>query len=123
MDALEALIEALNGAVWSWGIPVGDQTIPMIVIALLGTGLFLTIRLGLVQVRHLGHGFAVATGKYDDPNDPGDVTHFQALTTALSATVGIGNIAGVAIALHWGGPGALFLDVDDGASRHGNKVC
>src|SRR5690606_765509 len=50
----------------------------------------------------------VATGRYDDPNEPGDVSHFQALTTALSATVGIGNIAGVAMAIHWGGPGALF---------------
>ena len=52
--------------------------------------------------------FAVTSGRYDDPNEPGDVSHFQALTTALSATVGIGNIAGVAIAIHWGGPGALF---------------
>src|SRR5699024_3783384 len=54
------------------------------------------------------HGVAVTTGMYDDPDEPGDVSHFQALTTALSATVGIGNIAGVAIAIHWGGPGALF---------------
>jgi AGCS family alanine or glycine:cation symporter len=61
-----------------------------------------------VQTRQLGLVFAPTTGKYDDPDDPGDVSHFQALTTALSATVGIGNIAGVAIAIHWGGPGALF---------------
>ena len=52
--------------------------------------------------------YRCGAGKYDDPNAPGDVTHFQALTTALSATVGIGNIAGVAIAIHWGGPGAIF---------------
>jgi len=78
------------------------------VIALLGTGVFLTLRLRFIQVRHLGHGFAVTSGRYDDPAEPGDVSHFQALTTALSATVGIGNIAGVAIAIHWGGPGALF---------------
>jgi AGCS family alanine or glycine:cation symporter len=108
MDALHALIEHLNYYVWSFGIPIGGETIPLVVIALLGTGLYLTIRLAFVQVRHLGHGFGVATGRYDDPNDPGDVTHFQALSTALSATVGIGNIAGVAIAIHWGGPGALF---------------
>ena len=81
---------------------------PFLVIGLLGTGAFLTLRLGLIQIRRLGHGFAVTSGKYDDPDEPGDVTHFQALTTALSATVGIGNIAGVAIAIHWGGPGALF---------------
>ncbi len=81
---------------------------PVLVVGLLGTGIFLTLRLGLIQFRRLGHGFAVTSGKYDDPNEPGDVSHFQALTTALSATVGIGNIAGVALAIHWGGPGALF---------------
>ncbi|HCO13924.1 MAG TPA: sodium:alanine symporter family protein, partial [Gemmatimonadetes bacterium] len=78
------------------------------VILLLGTGFYLTVRTGFVQITRLGHGFGVTTGKYDDPDDPGDVSHFQALTTALSATVGIGNIAGVAMAIHWGGPGALF---------------
>ena len=75
---------------------------------LLGTGVWLTIRLGLVQFRYFWHGIKVASGKYDDPDAEGDVTHFQALTTALSATVGIGNIAGVALAIHWGGPGAIF---------------
>ena len=79
-----------------------------LLILLLGTGIFLTLRLGFVQFRKFGHGVAVAMGKYDDPDDDGDVTHFQALTTALSATVGIGNIAGVALAIHWGGPGAVF---------------
>lgn len=81
---------------------------PVLVISLLATGAFLTLRLGFIQLRRLGHGFAVTSGKYDDPNEPGDVSHFQALSTALSATVGIGNIAGVALAIHWGGPGALF---------------
>ncbi|MDX1450106.1 MAG: amino acid carrier protein, partial [Acidimicrobiia bacterium] len=78
------------------------------VILLLGAGTYLTLRLGFIQLRRLGHGFGVTSGKYDDPDEPGDVSHFQALTTALSATVGIGNIAGVALAIHWGGPGALF---------------
>ena len=87
---------------------IDDVLQPILIIMLLGTGLFLTLRLGLIQFRRLGHGFAVATGRYDDPDDPGDVSHFQALTTALSATVGIGNIAGVALAIHFGGPGALF---------------
>lgn len=108
MESLQALVETLNFYVWSFGVPVGGQTIPLVVLALLGTGVFLTLRLGFVQVRRLGHGAAVATGRYDDPNAPGDVSHFQALSTALSATVGIGNIGGVAIAIHWGGPGALF---------------
>lgn len=79
-----------------------------LIVSLLGTGLFLTLRLGFVQLRRLKHGIEVTSGKYDDPDEPGDVSHFQALTTALSATVGVGNIAGVAMAIHWGGPGALF---------------
>lgn len=97
MEALEHFISLANGLLS-----------PILVIGLLGAGAFLTLRLGFVQFRRLGHGFAVTTGRYDDPNEPGDVSHFQALTTALSATVGIGNIAGVALAIHWGGPGALF---------------
>jgi AGCS family alanine or glycine:cation symporter len=108
MHVLERIVSTLNGWVWSSGIPLGGETIPFVVIALLGTGVFLTLRLRLIQVRRLGHGFGVTSGKYDDPNEPGDVSHFQALSTALSATVGIGNIAGVAIAIHYGGPGALF---------------
>ena len=107
MEILDRVIGTLEGIVW-WGPTIGTEQIPLAVIMLLGTGLFLTLRLGLVQIRHIGHGFAVTSGRYDDPNEPGDVSHFQALSTALSATVGIGNIAGVAIALHWGGPGALF---------------
>ena len=108
MESLQALVEALSFYIWSFGVPVGGQTIPLVVLALLGTGVFLTLRLGFVQLRRLGHGVMVASGRYDDPDDPGDVSHFQALSTALSATVGIGNIGGVAIAIHWGGPGALF---------------
>ena len=108
MGELHQFVERLNHAVWSFGFEVGGETIPLVILALLGTGLFLTLRLGFVQIRRFRHGFGVATGRYDDPNDPGDVTHFQALSTALSATVGIGNIAGVAIAIHWGGPGAIF---------------
>ena len=108
MEWLEAIVSWLEDFIWNLGVPVGEEEIPFVVIALLGTGIFLTLRLGFIQLRRLGHGFAVTSGKYDDPNEPGDVSHFQALTTALSATVGIGNIAGVAIAIHWGGPGALF---------------
>src|SRR5690554_3926389 len=107
MEFLSNLIDDLANFVYG-GPEVGGEVLPVIVVALLGTGLFLTLRLGFVQLRHFAHGVGVTTGKYDDPDEPGDVPHFQALTTALSATVGIGNIAGVAIALHWGGPGALF---------------
>jgi AGCS family alanine or glycine:cation symporter len=107
-SALTWFVDEVGSVVWNSGIPVGEETIPFVVILLLGVGLYLTLRLGFIQLRRLGHGFAVTSGKYDDPDEPGDVAHFQALTTALSATVGIGNIAGVAIALHFGGPGALF---------------
>ena len=102
------IVGTLEHYTWNFGPAFSGEAVPIIVIALLGTGLFLTFRLGFLQFRRLGHGFAVASGKYDDPAEPGDVSHFQALTTALSATVGIGNIAGVALAIHFGGPGALF---------------
>ena len=108
MDWLRPVVDFLNTYVVNYGISIGGENVPFMVILLLGTGFYLTVRTGFVQIRHLAHGFGVTTGKYDDPDEPGDVTHFQALTTALSATVGIGNIAGVAIAIHWGGPGALF---------------
>jgi AGCS family alanine or glycine:cation symporter len=86
--------------------PLGS--IPLMVIALVGTGVFVTIKLGFPQIRYLLHGIKVTKGDYDDPNDRGDLNHFKALATALSATVGIGNIAGVATALYYGGPGSLF---------------
>jgi alanine or glycine:cation symporter, AGCS family len=108
MRLLERFVEFFDYYVWQFGIPLRQEMIPWVVIALLGTGVFLTFRLRFIQLRRLGHGFAVTSGRYDDPNEPGDVSHFQALSTALSATVGIGNIAGVALAIHWGGPGALF---------------
>ncbi len=108
MDVLETVVSTLSTYIWDRGIPFQGQEIPWVIVALLGTGLYLTVRLGFLQLRKLGHGFAVTSGIYDDPDEPGDVSHFQALTTALSATVGIGNIAGVALAIHWGGPGALF---------------
>ncbi len=75
---------------------------------LLGTGLFFTLYLGFPQIRYFKHAWHVVTGKYAKPEDKGDTTHFQALTTALSGTVGTGNIGGVAFALFLGGPAALF---------------
>jgi AGCS family alanine or glycine:cation symporter len=75
---------------------------------LLGTGLFFTIYLKFPQVRYFKHAWKVVTGKYDKADDPGDTSHFRALTTALSGTVGTGNIGGVAFALFLGGPAALF---------------
>lgn len=76
--------------------------------ALLGTGLFFTIYLKFPQIRYFRFAFKVVKGKFDKDDDEGDTNHFQALTTALSGTVGTGNIAGVALAVHIGGPAAVF---------------
>ncbi|GAA0188576.1 hypothetical protein GCM10009122_47390 [Fulvivirga kasyanovii] len=76
--------------------------------ALLGTGLFFTVYLGFPQLRYFGHALKVVKGKFDRKGDEGDASHFQALATALSGTVGTGNIGGVALAIHLGGPAALF---------------
>jgi AGCS family alanine or glycine:cation symporter len=75
---------------------------------LLGTGIFFTIYLKFPQFRYLKYSFRIVRGKFDKEGDEGDTSHFQALTTALSGTVGTGNIAGVALAIHLGGPAALF---------------
>ena len=77
-------------------------------IALLGVGVFFTLYLGFPQVRFFKHGWKVLMGKYAKDDDPGDTSHFQALSTALSGTVGTGNIGGVAFAIYLGGPAALF---------------
>lgn len=84
----------------AWGLPL--------LVLLIGGGLYLLIRIRFLPFRYLGHAIAILRGKYDDENDVGEITHFQALTTALSATVGMGNIAGVAVAIAVGGPGAVF---------------
>lgn len=81
---------------------------PWFVFLLLGTGIFFTVYLGFPQIRYFKHALRIVRGKYDHSKDVGDTSHFQALTTALSGTVGTGNIAGVALAIHLGGPGALF---------------
>ena len=90
-----------------WSFP-GQRAVPFMVIALVGTGIFVSIYLGFPQITRFWHGVQVTRGHYDNPKDQGDLNHFRALTTALSATVGIGNIAGVAIAIYYGGPGALL---------------
>ena len=77
-------------------------------IALLGVGLIFTIYLGFPQLRFFAHAWSVLTGKHTSSSDPGDTSHFQALSTALSGTVGTGNIGGVAFAIFLGGPAALF---------------
>ena len=90
------LIDQYLGSSW-WFVPL-----------LLGTGIFFTVYLGFPQVRYFSFALKVVRGRFDKKSDQGDTSHFQALTTALSGTVGTGNIAGVAFAIHLGGPAALF---------------
>ncbi len=82
--------------------------IPFVVLWLLVAGIFLTLRMGFINYRGFWHAIELVRGKYDDKRHKGDVSHFQALSSALSGTVGLGNIAGVAIAIGTGGPGATF---------------
>ena len=85
-----------------------ERHFPLIVVWLVLGAIFFTFRMKFINVRGVKHAFELVQGKYDNPNDPGEVSHFQALATALSGTVGLGNIAGVAIAITVGGPGATF---------------
>ena len=89
------------------GIDLGVD-VPIVVIWLVFGALFFTIKMNFVNIRGFKHAIELVQGKFDDPNDKGEVSHFQALATALSATVGLGNIAGVAVAITVGGPGATF---------------
>ncbi|MEM8874467.1 MAG: amino acid carrier protein [Planctomycetota bacterium] len=98
MEQIEAFVNEVNGYLFH----------EYVLFALLGTGLLFTIWTAFGQYRAITHGAAVIRGKYDDKGDPGAINHFQALSTALSATVGLGNIAGVAVAVALGGPGAVF---------------
>ncbi len=103
MESINEILDTL--ASYLWGFP---ESFPLMLIILIGTGVFITFRLGWIQLRQVKHAIDITRGKYDDPEHEGDISHFQALSTALSATIGIGNIAGVATAIHYGGPGALF---------------
>ncbi len=89
------------------GTPL-KKSIPFIVIWLIAGSVFFTLRLGFVNIRGFKHSIELARGKYDDPDAPGKIRHFEAMTTAVSATVGLGNIAGVAVAISLGGAGATF---------------
>ena len=98
MQALWDLLNSINSIIWH----------PTVLYIVLGVGVLFTIWSGFGQFRALTHGVAVTRGKYDNPDDPGAINHFQALSAALSATVGLGNIAGVGVAVALGGPGAVF---------------
>jgi AGCS family alanine or glycine:cation symporter len=103
VDFIAGIIKEIASKVWGW-----PEAFPAMIILLIGTGFLMSFRLGWIQLRRLKHAIDITRGRYDDPEHEGDISHFQALSTALSATIGIGNIAGVATAIHYGGPGALF---------------
>ena len=98
MGDLSQILANINAVLWNetW------------IFIIAGTGVLFTIWSGFSQYRALSHGPKVVRGVYDDPNDPGAINHFQALSAALSGTVGLGNISGVALAIMLGGPGAMF---------------
>jgi AGCS family alanine or glycine:cation symporter len=98
MGDLSAVLALLNAVLWH----------EYVLYAIVGTGVLFTVWSGFSQYWALRHGVSVLRGEYDDPDDPGAINHFQALSAALSATVGLGNIGGVALAIALGGPGAVF---------------
>ncbi|BBB33655.1 alanine or glycine:cation symporter, AGCS family [Thermotomaculum hydrothermale] len=103
VDKIREIVEFLSSLIWNF-----PEKAPIMVVLLLGAGVYITLYLGFIQIRKFWHSWEVISGKYDNQEEEGDISHFQALSAALSATVGIGNIAGVATAIHYGGPGALF---------------
>lgn len=98
LTIISSLLSGLNGFLWSY----------ILVLALPLAGVIFLIKSRFLPFRYFMHAINVLRGKYDNPDDPGQISHFQALSSALAATVGMGNIAGVALAISTGGPGALF---------------
>ena len=111
-DRINAVMEPVTNAIMSvifFTVPIGGGIhVPFVLIWLLVGALIFTVYNRFVNITAFGHALDVVRGKYDDPNHKGEVSHFQALTAALSGTVGVGNIAGVAVAVSLGGPGATF---------------
>lgn len=105
--AMEPLAEAVSGFIF-FSVKVGGADLPLIVAWLIIAAAFFTLYFGFINIRGFGHALRLVRGDYADPDHPGEVSHFQALATAVSGTVGIGNIGGVAIVISLGGPGATF---------------
>jgi AGCS family alanine or glycine:cation symporter len=113
MAAVDRAMGVVNGiisAFFFFDVAFWDDqlTLPLVVVWLVSGSLFLTVKMGFINLRGFRHAVDVTRGKFSNPEDAGEVSHFQALAAALSATVGLGNIAGVAIAVSTGGPGATF---------------
>lgn len=110
-EKINAVMEPLTNAIMKvifFQVSFAGVTVPFVLIWLLAGAIFFTFYFNFINIRGFRHALDVVRGKYDDPNDAGEVSHFQALTAALSGTVGVGNIAGVAFAVSLGGPGATF---------------
>ena len=105
--AVQPLADLIYACVF-FSLPLFGAEVPLIVVWLVAGGVFFTIHLRFINVRGFAHAVRVVTGRYKAPGDPGEISQFRALTTAVSGTVGIGNIGGVAIAISVGGPGATF---------------
>jgi len=106
-ESFQPFATALSELIF-YAVPLAGTQVPIVVALLVGCGLFFTFYLGFINLRGFGHAVKIVKGDYDDPNDPGEVSHFQALTTAVSGTVGVGNVAHVAILMSVFGPGATF---------------
>lgn len=102
---MNPIVEFIDRIIVTYNEYVGGFAV---LLMLIPTGLYFIFKLRFLNVTRLAHSIAIVAGKYDKEGDKGDVNHFKALTTALSATVGTGNIVGVALAIGWGGPGAIF---------------
>ena len=105
--AIQPIADVVSAFIFA-SVPILGADVPLIVVWLVAGGVFFTVYLRFVNVRGFAHALRIVSGRYADPNDPGEISQFQALTTAVSGTVGIGNIAGVAVAISVGGPGATF---------------
>ncbi|MCK5311105.1 MAG: sodium:alanine symporter family protein, partial [Desulfobacteraceae bacterium] len=95
MQEFQLMVEAIRDQLW--GIPT--------IFLLVGSGIFISLATAFIQIRKFGYSWSLISGKFDDPDDPGEISHLQALNASLSATIGVGNIAGVGTAIAMGGPG------------------
>jgi AGCS family alanine or glycine:cation symporter len=121
-DAVGSVADFMEKIVF-FSIKVAGQGLPIVLAILGGTAIFLTIYFKFINLSSLGLAFRTVRGKYTPDDAPGQITHFQALTAALSATVGLGNIAGVAVAVSLGGPGATFWMIVMGLCGMTTKFC
>ncbi|MGB0775476.1 MAG: alanine:cation symporter family protein, partial [Akkermansiaceae bacterium] len=121
-QALGPIAKGIEKVVF-FGFEVQGNFLPIVLVVLGGTAIFLTIYFKFINLTSIGLAMRTVKGKYTSPDAPGQITHFQALTAALSATVGLGNIAGVAVAVGIGGPGATFWMILMGLCGMTTKFC